>query len=249
MIQTPLDQAHLAAEVDPEQRLRFYDRLVGAELFLLLDGETPKVFDLSDGPLVLAFDLEERVAEFAPDGAARAEMTGRTLIAMLAGQGVGLGLNLSVGPSSQILPPNVIDWLAQQLQQSPAETFGVPTSVRAPGQAPEALIRAVDEKLAGAAGLATSAYLVGVDWRDAPSGLLLAFLGAPEGAKPALSRAIGEAWAFCGTDAPGLDVSFLDAGDAMIAQFQRFGLRYDIPQVGPQQIAPGTDPARPPRLR
>ncbi|NKB26083.1 MAG: SseB family protein [Rhodobacteraceae bacterium] len=249
MSETPLDQAHLAAEADPDQRLRFFDRLAGAELFLLLERDEPKVFELSDGPIVLAFDTEARLAEFAPAGAERAEITGRSMVAMLAGQGVGLGLNLSVAPSSQILGPDALDWLAGMLDQGPAEVSGRPKALRAPGRAPEALLRALDEKLSAAAGLADAAYLAEADWDNGASGHLLAVIGAPDGARNALTRAVGEALVFSGIEAGAVDVSFHHPGDPVVATLERVGLRFDLPQLGLVPTMPGRDPSRPPKLR
>ncbi|HEX9856761.1 MAG TPA: SseB family protein, partial [Paracoccaceae bacterium] len=70
---TPLDTAYAAMEAAPGDdtaRLRFYERLAEGEVFLLLEAEAagdtlaPRVFDLEEGPVVLAFDLEERLAAF-----------------------------------------------------------------------------------------------------------------------------------------------------------------------------------------
>ena len=97
---TMLDRAYGEMEAGGDtERLRFYERLADAELFLLLEREAeggriaPQVFPLEEGPVVLAFDTEDRLAEFSP-GAAYAAMTGRALAEMLAGQGLGVGLNL-----------------------------------------------------------------------------------------------------------------------------------------------------------
>jgi len=66
---TPLDQAHAEMEANPQDdtaRLRFYDRLAAAELFLMLTEEprgaqvSPRFFDVTGGRFVLAFDREER---------------------------------------------------------------------------------------------------------------------------------------------------------------------------------------------
>ena len=68
---TPLDRAYEAMAADEDQRLQFYERLADGELFLLLESEAegadlkPRVFPLEDGPVVLVFDLEERLADFA----------------------------------------------------------------------------------------------------------------------------------------------------------------------------------------
>ena len=92
---TVLDAAHAAMETGGDAaRLRFYERLADAELFLLLEREAagdriaPHVFPLDDGPVVLAFDTEERLAAFS-DGAAYAALTGRSLAGLLMGQGLG----------------------------------------------------------------------------------------------------------------------------------------------------------------
>ena len=99
---TRLDAAHAAMEAAPDDgaaRLRFYERLADGELFLMLAEEaqgenlSPEVFDLSDGRFVLAFDREERLADFAEGSAPYAVLSGRGLAAMLAGQGIGLAVN------------------------------------------------------------------------------------------------------------------------------------------------------------
>ncbi len=50
-----------------------------------------------------------------------------------------------------------------------------------------------------------------------------------------------------------MDVAFFDATDAMTERLARVGLRFDLPQPAPvsapQVVAPGSDPAKPPRLR
>ena len=103
---TPLDRAHRAMTARPADeaaRLAYYHRLVGAELCLLLTREpegddlAPRVLNLSDGPVVLAFEGEERLAAFADGPVPYAALPGRVVIAHLAGQDIGLGINLG-GP-------------------------------------------------------------------------------------------------------------------------------------------------------
>lgn len=127
---TPLDAAHAAMVSAPEDdaaRLRFYDHLAASELFLLLESEAegdqiaPRLFELDSGPVVLVFDREARLAQFAGGIAPYAAMSGRVLTGMLAGQGIGLGLNLEVAPSSILLPPEALTWLQGQLQDLPEE--------------------------------------------------------------------------------------------------------------------------------
>ena len=70
---TPLDAAHAAMQAAPEDaapRLRFFETLADAELFLMLtqeaQGETlsPETFEVEEGRFVLAFDREDRLAAF-----------------------------------------------------------------------------------------------------------------------------------------------------------------------------------------
>ena len=73
MNKTPLDHAHRAmtqAPEDDQSRLSFFGHLASAELFLFLEQEVsgdkilPRIFNTEDGDFVLAFDREDRLAEF-----------------------------------------------------------------------------------------------------------------------------------------------------------------------------------------
>ncbi|OYX22830.1 MAG: hypothetical protein B7Z10_12455, partial [Rhodobacterales bacterium 32-66-7] len=110
---TFLDAAHAAVTADPENealRLRFFERLADGEMVILLEREAegqklePRVFDLEDGPVVLIFDREERLAAFSGGIAPYAALPGRVIAGMLKGQGIGLGVNLGVASSSMLLP-------------------------------------------------------------------------------------------------------------------------------------------------
>ncbi|MBC7181706.1 MAG: SseB family protein, partial [Roseovarius sp.] len=138
---TPLDTTHAAMEAAPEDataRLRFYETLAASELYLLLKSEAsgdqldPEVFDLSDHSFVLVFDREDRLAQFAGRIVPYAALSGRSIATMLAGQGVGLGVNLEVAPSSILLPPEAVDWLAETLSDAPSEIEARPEKLSAP---------------------------------------------------------------------------------------------------------------------
>jgi len=61
---------------------------------------------------------------------------------------------------------------------------------------------------------------------------------------------VNQALTFSGVEAGWLDVAFLPTGDPALGAVAAQGLRFDIPvpeAAGP--AAPGTDPAKPPRLR
>ena len=256
---TLLDAAHAAVSASPEDetaRLRFYERLADGELFLLLEreaaGETlePKVFDLEDGPVVLVFDREERLASFTGGIAPYAALPGRVIAGLLQGQGIGMGVNLGVAPSSMLLPPEAMDWLAETLDEGPEEVEARPEEFLPP-TVPEAVIAALDAKLARAGGLAVAALLAGVVYAGGRRGHLLALIDAATGAEGALARAINEALVFSGIEAGELDVVFLREGDAAALAMARVALRFDLPapQTPLAPAAPGMDPARPPKLK
>lgn len=257
---TPLDAAHAAVSADPENealRLRFFERLADGEMVLLLEreaaGETlePKVFDLEDGPVVLVFDREERLASFTGGIAPYAALPGRVIAGLLQGQGIGMGVNLGVAPSSMLLPPEAMDWLAETLEGGPQQAEALPSEFLAP-TVREAVVAALDGKLARAGGLAAAALLAGVVYRDGRHGHLLAVLDAVEGAEGPLARAMNEALVFSGIEAGELDVVFLPAASPAATAMARVALRFDLPQPEMQDLtpaAPGMDPSRPPKLR
>jgi hypothetical protein len=258
---TDLDLAHAAMEAAPDDdtaRLRFYERLADTELFMLLGTEaegdqiTPELFDIEDQRFALVFDREERLSQFVGRAAPYAGIPGRALAQMMAGQGIGLALNLEVAPSAMLIPAEAIDWLVQTLSHGPDETEARLTEVSAPKGLPEAVVTGLDRKLAIAAGLARFAYLAAATYEDGARGHVLAFVDALEGAEKALASAAGEALTFSGIEAGMMDVLFVRAADPLAAHLARVGLRFDLPALETPQTpgsAPGMDPARPPKLR
>lgn len=258
MSETPLDRAHRAMEAAPEDgaaRLAFYGRLAETELFLLLEAEpegeaiSPKVFALEEGPVVLAFDAEERLSGFTGTPAPFAALPGRDLAGILAGQGLGLGVNLGQ-EAGILLPSEAVDWLAGLLSARPEPMEARPEELRPPAELPEAVLMGLDARLARAGGLVRHAWLAGVAYPGGRAGHLLAFVDAAPGAEAALSRAVGEAMAFSGVEAGALDVAFLTADDPLTGPLARVGLRFDLPEPErPQAVALARDPDAPPRLR
>lgn len=262
MTETPLDRAHARMEADPGDagaRVAFYETLAARELFVALKGEPvpgrppdPQVTEYEGLSYVLVFDTEARLAGFAGPGADYAAMPGRELALALAGQNTGLALNLDVAPSAILIPPAAIDWLADVLGEATPEAVEArPVAFDAPLGVSEALLHALDARLAAAAGLAEAAWLCGVSYDDGSAGHLLAFVGAGQAAQPALAAQVADAAAFAGAEGAALDVMFLDPGDPVAARLARVGLRFDLPVPEPAAPPdpPGSDPDRPPILR
>jgi SseB protein N-terminal domain len=258
---TRLDDAHATMmhdDSDDAARLSFYSQLADAELFVLLDGEagddqvTPRLFDLEEGPVVLAFDQEERLAAFVGGPAPYAALPGRVIAGQLAGQGVGLGLNIGA-PSSIILPPEVMDWLTATLGAKPVQIAATPQGFSHPWAVPAEVTQRLMEKLSATPGLAEAVLLAEVIYEGGRRGHILAILGAREGAEAALSGAASEALVFSGLDLAEMDVVFLAADDPRCKAMAEVALRLDLPKpVAPatgSQVIPGMNPEKPPILR
>jgi hypothetical protein len=258
-METPLDRAHaamVAAPDDDAARLRFHERVADAGLFLLLAREavgdeiSPEIFTLSDGDVMLAFDREERLAAFTGRPSPFASLSGRRLVGMLAGRGIGLGLNLGA-VSEYLLAPEAIEWLAGTLAGEPEEVDARIEAVHAPAGLPEDLLEGLSAKLAAAEGLARHGWLAGADYPGGRRSHLLAFTGTLPGAEAALARAVSEALIFSGVEAGEIDVLFLGESDPLAARLARVALRFDLPEPVVPKVpeAPGVDPSRPPKLR
>lgn len=257
---TDLDLAHASmtdAPDDDAKRLQYYERLADTELFILLGGEPdgdqiePELFDIEGDSYALVFDREERLAEFVGREVPYAGLSGRVLTQMIAGQKIGLAINLEVAPSSMLVPAEAVDWLNATLGNAPQEAQARLTEVAAPAGLPEAVVLGLDRKLAIAAGLARFAYLAAATYDDGARGHVLAFIDAAPGAEDALANAAGEALTFSGIEAGVMDVLFARSDDPLAGHLAKVGLRFDLPDLHEPQAppAPGMDPDKPPRLR
>lgn len=259
---TELDLAYdamvAASDGDDAPRLRYYAALADGEMILVLEVEaagsniTPKVFALEDGPVVLCFDSEEKLGAFAAGTVPYAALPGRVIAQQLAGQGIGLAVNLGAA-SMMLFPPDAVEWLAQTLAQDLAEDEAVPVGFAAPVGIPAGFLEVLRAKLGRARGRAAAAVLAGVRYADGRQGHVLAIVDAQAGTQNGLARAVNEALIFSGVDAAEMDVVFLPASDARLALMRAEGMVLDMTAaavvVPDAPSAPGSDPDRPPKLR
>lgn len=255
--ETQLDAAFRAQGTgDPAAERRFHERVLDAELFLALVTEperdderlAPLIFDLEEGRFALAFDRDDRLAEFLEGPAPYAAMPGRRLVAALAGQGIGLGLNLGA-PSAVLLPGDAIDWLAALAEAVPVALEARLGRLGPPSLAPPDLIAALGAKLAAMAEVIDEALLAGAEAEGRPV-LLLALAGVPSAAQAGVAAAVAETVRFSGEGAA-VDVSFIEA-EGTLAAIRPVALRFELPRhqpPAPKPKPPGMDPSRPPILR
>ncbi|MDG1935467.1 MAG: SseB family protein [Paracoccaceae bacterium] len=258
---TPLDRAHALMEGKPDNtqlRLRFFERLADCELFMLLTEEAkndnllPDFLSYEEAQFVLVFDSEERLSQFSGQVSPYAAISGRIIANMLAGQGIGIALNLDVAPSSFLLPAEGVDWLDNLIRQTPDELQAKPVVFSPPSDLSTDLLEALDQKLKTTCGLAKEVWLSSVEYEDGHKGLFLAVIDARPGSEGALVKAAHEAVTFSAEENLQFDVAFLNKTDKSLDIISRQGLRIELPEpevpktVVPQM--PGGDPDKPPKL-
>ncbi len=256
---TVLDMAHQAMTDGGEaEALAFWRALADAELFLVLEREAegvtmePRVFDLSMGRMLLAFDAEERLATISDDPVPYAALPGRVIAAQLAGQGLALGLNLGTGALSEtVLPGESIDWLAEMLTQAEPEEREAQIARLAFPLMPEGLVHA----LTGLLPPGTAAALAQAEYQAGGWGHVLALAGLGPEDEARMARAVTEALAFSGLDAAALDLAFVAPEAALFQRIAQAGrvLEAVAPMAVVESVVeakgPGMDPAKPPRLK
>jgi len=257
--ESDLDRLHAAmaaAPADEAARRAFHGGLAASLLHVLLTEEpaageapAPRLFEIPEGSVALAFDSEARLAAFLEAPAPYAALPGRVLARLLAAREAGMLVNAGA-PSATLLPAPALAWLAGALEEvaQPVEA-PAPELLSGPPPVSPALIAALEARLCRAGGLARQAVLAGARQGGARHPLL-AFIGAAPGAEAALANAVAEAIHFSG-EAATLDIAFV-AGTAPAAErLLRLGLVIELPAEevsGPAPPAPpGSGPA-PPRL-
>jgi hypothetical protein len=257
---TPLDRAHAAAAqpgAGDAAMARFYALLVETPLMVPVHPVaedapvSPQVFEVSTGPVALAFDADERMTAFIGGAVEYVSLTGRALVAALAERGLGLGLNLGEAPSAMLLEADTVRWIAAEMGgEVAAMDLGGAMTLNPPAGAPRALMAALAERVAQMPGLVQEAWLVSLAPEGGASRLVLLILpgSAARRAVPGVVTALGRAAAVHGAEAGEVAVGVLDDAHPLLAPARRTGLALHPP---PAQAGPSATPRRdaPPRLR
>lgn len=235
---TPLARALAAMEATPDDRaarLAFFHEFAASEVHVP-GGEHPDIFKTSDGPIILAFDDEAALAEFATGPVERASLPGRALAHAVQEAGVGVMVKTAAGEI--LLAPSTLEWLVEALSGSIEEADDMLLDPEAPADLSPDLLAGLDRALRRMDGMARRGWLF-----KASDRLVLALEGAPESARAALSRGLAEAVRFSGWDGV-LDVTFVNRTQA--GRLKGRALRIDLPEPSKRPKPPKD---RPPRLR
>ena len=258
MNDTALDLAFVAMADAPEDdaaRIKYLHTLADTELIVHLkdqpDGEqiTPETLTRGAETYVVAFDGFERLVEHSGDAAEYAALPGRKLSEMLAGQGIGVAVNPGQ-MGAYLVSANVLDWLNTALDQYPThygEGIGEVLPIAAGS---EVVIRAVEAKLAPAAGLVAGAVVARTRDDDGTLSNFVAFLDAVPGTEAALAGAVNEAVVFAGSEDNWI-VGHFRVGTEIARRLTAVGRAVEFPvEPAPQPPKPtGSDPSKPPILR
>lgn len=224
-----LDDLAVAAfhDADAPQRARMMSRLADTVLSVALASEPAgdrielKIFQLETGPVALACDAEDRLADFFGAPVAYAALPGRILAGLLRDEGAGLLINPG-HRSEMLLDAAMLDWLSSALSVRP-ESGDARLHLTAPAAATvEVLAEPLAARLADMHGLVASAALAGVQGAQGPSSHLLLLSGAAPDRQPAIAKALAEALAFLPEQPGGVDISFAETAPPAGA------LRFDL---------------------
>ncbi|MTH79333.1 SseB family protein [Paracoccus aestuariivivens] len=237
-------------EAMPAQRARILSRLADTELFAALveepahDRAELKIHALPDGPVALACDAEDRLADFIGGPVAYVALPGRILASALAAEGQGLLVNPGQ-PSEMLLSADMLAWLTEALQAEPAiAPDEAPVSIQPPRpEVVEALAEPLSIRLGDMVGLVESAALVATVWANGRSNHSLILKNVEETRRPALAKAFAELLAFLPEVDGGTDIAFSDQTHPSVA------LILEPPAPEAPEQPPRRDPNAPPRLR
>lgn len=271
--ETPLDRALRLAGGDATDG-RAVDALLGTELLLLLEAPMqgdrlrPVILELEAGPTALAFDEETRLAAFGagPDYAA---LNGLAMARMLGGQGLNLAVNPGVAPSELFHEAAALTWMADAAEAETRAEASRVGRLGPPRAAPEALITALDGRLAALAEYLAEAWLVEAaptEYEAAPTLLMIlrerpgldlagkkALDAAAEARRQAMVSALARSARLASPDGPDFATMFVEETAPALLAARRFGLGFELPAPAAPRAAapsaPGMDPDKPPKLR
>ena len=257
--QTRIDLAFEAMSADGDSqthRMAFFEAVADAELIILLKEQALEMvlnlenLESAGKTFAVVFDTDGRLAEYASATAHYAALPGRKLVKMLAGQGVGIALNPGVAPSSYLIAPQAVEWLASVVREEPEGVEQRIISVGPPASSTSALVTALDRKFSSFEGMAKQAVLASVVYLNGEHGNIVAFVDPIRDAETALAQAVYDVLKF-NSASGNWSVGHFASSSSISTMLTKKGLVFDLPKAREpkSRSAPGSDPDNPPRLR
>ena len=245
--------------VNQRTRMQFFNAFLDSELCLLLREEagkktiSPIVACCNGIKHVLVFNSEDNLAEYSKKVVPYAALSGRVIVDMLARANLGVTFNFAMPSKELVLTAGEITWLNEIVAETPYTHEARPKVFFPLGEGSVKLNSILIEKLLSAAELATSFWLVGVEYDDQSQGVLLIIIDARKGAEAPLAKAAMEAVALSGLESLPFDVSFLRGQEKLVETVKRQGRPLVFPERPAKTLSlrsiPGGDPSKPPKLR
>ena len=256
-IQTRMDRAYQHMQSLPDNDtagLRFYETFSDANLSVLINADlSMQVFETSQGKIVLAFDTDDRMAEFVSEPTEFMKIPGRELVMRLLGTDTGVGLNLNVAPTSQILTPEILVWLSDLLSVDSTLLQDQAVGFTANCQSSSDDIAAISSRLENFAGRVSAAYMCGISYSDGVTADALIVVDCDPSVEADLFTAVIETQKFAENNATDLAIKFITSSNPTLSEIRRIGQEIHIPKTIPSHPAqpkpPGMDPDKPPILR
>ena len=256
---------HDASEADAAAA-EFIDTLLAEPLICPIDEPPsdeenalfrPTIVQRDGCDTVLAFDTEERLAEYVDAPTSFVALPGRTLFALAAGRGAQIALNPTVASSDTLFNPQTVDAIASLIEASEedvaiaADTAGG-LEITAPGDASEALMTALSARLAAARAEVVEAWLFRIEQLESggesasaetdaasvetnASRLVLGLLPSDDGASDSIRNLAGELGRLSGAllQDDALDIAIFAPSDRMLEAARRcgFGLVSGAPSL------------------
>lgn len=254
---TRLDVVYQRMQSSPESEtagLRFYEAFCDANLCVLINADTSmQVFETSQGKIVLAFDTDERVAEFISEATEFIKIAGRDLVMQLLASETGIGLNLNVAPTSQILSPDILTWLSEFLAESSSFSIDQVVAISPPDQWLDDHKTAISTQLEKYAGMIASAYFCSVTYSDNTVADAVFIVDCDPTTEAVLFTALVESQKFLDKNTAEIAIKFISPDNQEFPEICRVGEEIVISKLTvihtSAPTAPGMDPDKPPKLR
>jgi len=217
-------------ENDEKSIFSFYEALLDTELYLLLEKELeggiacPNLIETPEDKYALVFDTISRLVDFTGNSSPYLALTGRMVLPMLKEQKLGLGLNLSLAVSSEILlSSNDVDWLQNIVEQSPKRLSDKITKFSKPS-IPFVVRNSLNNKLSYLSKFVPEAWIAEVIYKSGYKSQLIVFVDINQKMHAVIAKAVNEVVNFTLYDEKPIDVIFMNVDSPNLKKIRKIGI-------------------------